>query len=191
MLNNYKILTITHRNARLDELKHFVIQGNDEDRVQANLNDIKTSFGIKELFYLNTCNRIMYMLFTEQECNAEFTARFFQAVNPQISELVGEKLGDMLQIYEGIDAIKHLYEVSSSIDSMVVGEREILRQVRNAYDQSLNWGLTGDNIRLAMQCTVESAKKVYANTRIGEKPVSVVSLAIQKLMQSRLSRKSS
>jgi len=71
------------------------------------------------------------------------------------------------------------------MNSLVVGEREILRQLREAYDQSHAWKLTGDNIRLAMRAAVETAKEVYSNTRIGEKPISVVSLAIQKLLASK------
>ena len=71
------------------------------------------------------------------------------------------------------------------MNSLVIGEREILRQLREAYDQSVAWKLTGDDIRLAMRAAVETAKAVYSNTRIGEKPVSVVSLAIQKLLAAK------
>ena len=89
---------------------------------------------------------------------------------------------------EGHNALEHLLEVSSSIDSMVIGEREILRQIRTGFDQCVGWDMTGDHLRLAMQLAVETAKKVYSKTRIGEKPISVVSLAIQKLVQSDFSK---
>ena len=71
---------------------------------------------------------------------------------------------------------------------MVVGEREILRQLREAFVLSQNWGLTGDHSRLAMKFAVEAAKELYDQTRIGEKPISVVSLAIQKLLKADLSK---
>ena len=67
----------------------------------------------------------------------------------------------------------------------MIGEREILRQLREAYQKcKTQFSITGDKIRIAMQMTVKSAKMVYGNTRIGEKPVSIVSLAVKKLLQS-------
>jgi glutamyl-tRNA reductase len=66
---------------------------------------------------------------------------------------------------------------------MVVGEREILRQLRETYEKNNELGLTQDAIRLAMRFCVEAAKKVYSATKIGEKPVSVVSLSIQKMLE--------
>ncbi|MBK8702837.1 MAG: hypothetical protein IPN33_03970 [Saprospiraceae bacterium] len=76
--------------------------------------------------------------------------------------------------------------MAASMDSLVVGERQILGQLRDAYDQCKAWGLTGDGIRLVIQHTVVAAKAVYAQTRIGDKPVSVASLAIQQLLKSGL-----
>jgi glutamyl-tRNA reductase len=70
---------------------------------------------------------------------------------------------------------------------MVVGEREIITQIRTAYEQQKNWLISGDALRLLIQHTVRAAKKVYAATKIGEKPVSVVSLAIQKLLDFKIS----
>jgi glutamyl-tRNA reductase len=64
---------------------------------------------------------------------------------------------------------------------MVVGEREIITQVRNAYEQCLDLGLTGDTIRLLIRKTIETAKAVYTQTGIARNPVSVVSLAYRKL----------
>ncbi|MEO0779553.1 MAG: glutamyl-tRNA reductase, partial [Bacteroidota bacterium] len=108
--------------------------------------------------------------------------------NPQLEASQCANLMAKLVFLEGEEALRHLFEVAASIDSMVIGEREILRQLREAYDRCTNWNLTGDNIRLAMKTTVEAAKEVYAKTRIGEKPISIVSLAIQQLLESKLSR---
>jgi glutamyl-tRNA reductase len=79
-----------------------------------------------------------------------------------------------------------LFDVAASIDSLVIGERQILGQLREAYEQCREWGLTGDNIRLAMNQAVIAAKSVYSNTQIGDKPVSVVSLATQKLLNANV-----
>jgi glutamyl-tRNA reductase len=85
-----------------------------------------------------------------------------------------------------MDALSHLYSVAGSIDSLVVGEHQILGQLREAYDRNLEWGLTGDNIRLAVQNAILAAKGVYSNTRIGDKPVSIVSLAIQQMLRAHV-----
>ena len=64
---------------------------------------------------------------------------------------------------------------------MVIGEREIITQVRQAFDNSKKLKLTGDFIRLVIRHTIETAKRVYTETSIATKPVSVVSLAYHKL----------
>jgi glutamyl-tRNA reductase len=77
--------------------------------------------------------------------------------------------------------------VASSIDSMIVGEREIITQVRSAFETSRSQGLTGDFIRLLTRKVIETAKKVYTETNIAKKPVSVVSLAYHKLKSLNIS----
>ena len=86
-----------------------------------------------------------------------------------------------VEVFHKADAVKHALSVASSIDSMIVGEREIITQVRGAYEASKSYGLTGDFIRLLTRKVIETAKKVYTETNIAKKPVSVVSLAYHKL----------
>jgi glutamyl-tRNA reductase len=64
---------------------------------------------------------------------------------------------------------------------MIVGEREIITQVRNAYDSARANDLSGDTLRIMMRHTIETAKKVYTNTSIAQRPVSIVSLAYHQL----------
>lgn len=158
----------------------------DENNLKNDLQALKTKFDFSELLYLSTCNRIMYFFEKNQVVDASFVANFFRTINPVFEAVPEEEIFDKVSIYHEAGAIRHLFEVAASIDSLVVGEREILRQLRDAYDRCLDWKLTGDHIRLAIKVAIESAKKVYAKTRIGEKPVSVVSLAIQKLLRSDL-----
>ena len=81
-----------------------------------------------------------------------------------------------------------IYLVASSVDSLIIGEREILRQLRTAYDACRRAKLTGDSIRLAIKISVETAKRVYSNTKIGEKPVSVVSMAMRELENKQIDK---
>ncbi len=186
MLERYKILTITHRQASLKELPHFAVQHTEKSAIGSRLKQIKKQFNIGELLYLSTCNRVMYLIHTETPFSHKTLLSFFESVNPALPETYKETIRQKVALYEGIQAIAHLFEVAASIDSLVVGEREILRQLRTAYEHCKECGLAGDHIRLAMRFAVETAKGVYANTRIGEKPISVVSLAIQQLLKEKL-----
>ncbi len=188
MLNNFKIITITHKNVSLQTLSKFIVPSTDEAELQLKLSNLKEQFEIEEMMYLATCNRVMYFFYAEKNVNEAFVSKFLSHANPQFQTDLVDDFAKRITILEGHDALEHLLEVSSSIDSMVIGEREILRQIRTGFDQCVGWNLTGDHLRLAMQLAVETAKKVYSKTRIGEKPISVVSLAIQKLIQSGFSK---
>lgn len=186
----YKTITVTHKTTNLKQIGDYVVMG-DNGNLKELLHDLKATFGLGELLYLSTCNRVLYLFTTDQKVNKDFTKRFLSAINPKFqSKKADKRIDEEVLRYEGLQAINHIYEVASSVDSLVVGEREILRQLREAYQQCVDWQLTGDNLRLLMRFVVTSAKKVYANTRIGEKPISVVSLAIQKMLSTNFSRRS-
>ena len=186
MLDRYKILTVTHRRTNLKNISDFVIRTNKPDDLNFRLEQLKVHFGLNELMYLSTCNRVMYFFETEEPLDEFFVSHFFQYINPELSLQTIRHIDEIVYFYEGADALEHLYEVASSIDSLVIGERQILGQLREAYDQCHAWGLTGDFLRLAVQQAVVAAKSVYSQTRIGDKPVSIVSLAIQKLLRTNL-----
>ncbi len=183
MLKRYKILTVSHRKTSLKELGGFVMENGEENTLKDQLSEIKSRFGFNELFYMATCNRVMYLWDSEKDFSTEEIHSLFQYSN---KKLTNEKISENVIFLEGVHALNHLFEVAASIDSMVVGEREILRQLRDAYGLCKEWGLTGDHLRLAFKHTVQTAKLVYAKTRIGEKPVSVVSLAIKTMLQKQV-----
>ncbi len=186
MLKKYKIITLTHHNINLKQLGRFVIPEAEGSQLQQKLQDLKEALQLPELMYLATCNRVMFFFTSDRTIDPVFITKLFKSANPSLSQDEIEQGIECASVYENEDAIRHLFEVASSIDSLVIGEREILRQLRTAYEQSNKWGLTGDDIRLALRYTVEAAKLVYDKTRIGERPVSVVSLAIQELRKLNL-----
>ena len=187
MLSNFHILTITHNDLNVDEIGHFMVSSSDKEETEKTLTRIKQDFKIKELVYLSTCNRVTYLCYDHNIWTRDRVQNFFKAINPDLSSEQLNKLHKFVNVYNGEDAVNHLFEVASSIDSLVVGEREIFRQFRQAYNSCREMGLTGDNLRLLEKYTVQAAKEVYANTKIGEKPLSIVSLAIQKLLHQKMS----
>ena len=186
MLKGYKILTTTHRRTPLSAIGQFVVPANDDGHLQAQLENLKNKLQLDELVYLATCNRVLYFFYTENELPPNFKSEFFQTIQPGIApQLVDQHV----EFFEGADAADHLYKVAASVDSLVVGEREILRQLREAYERSRAWGLTGDHLRIALDGAVVAAKQVYNKTRLGERSVSVVSLAVKELLKTKISRK--
>ena len=185
MLHEYKILTVSHKHVRLEKIGDFVIPHNDENDLKEKLVNLKDKFNLEELLYISTCNRVIYLYKSSKELSLPFVQRFFQTINPTLTD---SYIQSIITAMEGKEAIQHIYEVAASIDSLVVGEREILRQIREGYQRCENWGLTGDGIRLLMRHLVEASKEVYSKTRIGEKQISVVSLAIRKLLESKISK---
>ena len=154
MLNNFKIITITHKNVSLQTLSKFIVTSTDEAELQLKLNTLKEQFEIEEMMYLATCNRVMYFFFAEKNVNESFVSEFLSEANPYFQTDLVDDFSKRVTMLEGSDALKHLLEVSSSIDSMVIGEREILRQIRVAFEQCVGWDMTGDHLRLAMQLAI-------------------------------------
>ena len=153
----------------------------DESVMKERLQLLKSTIIADELLYLSTCNRVEFILSSAISFDKNYLTHFFKAFDTTWNETEINWCINNAQLYEGDDALKHLFSVASSIDSLVVGEREIITQVRNAYEKCNQHGLTGDLIRLAVKRTIEVAKEVYTHTNIAKNPVSVVSLAYRKL----------
>ncbi|MFT6715430.1 MAG: glutamyl-tRNA reductase [Saprospiraceae bacterium] len=142
--------------------------------------------GISEIQYLSTCNRVELMIVDDVPFNESRLSEVFSTLNPQWNDTEIRWALDNSAAYIGLDAIMHLFRTASSLDSLVIGEREIITQVRKSYDECHKWGLTGDYLRLIMSKTIECAKEVYTHTNIAKNPVSIVSLAYRTLRDLNL-----
>ncbi|SJN23194.1 Glutamyl-tRNA reductase [Sphingobacterium faecium PCAi_F2.5] len=145
--------------------------------------NLKHNLDIPEVFYIGTCNRVEFVFYGAHDLTNEFIAQFMEKLNfcvPQ--ERLQCYLGQVNK-YEGMDALNHLLRMSCSLESLVVGEKEILAQVRRAYERCKEAGFTGDFLRLLMDRLVKTAKEVYTHTKISRNPISVVSLAYRKLKE--------
>ena len=176
MLSHLHILTLTHRGSSLKEIGQALslIDGGEGGR-EAFLTVLKNRLELEELYCAATCNRILIFFSTRDRVDHAYITKMMQGLSTNLIEQIDH--------YQGGAAVNHLFEVSASIDSLVIGERQILGQLRDAYKQCQEWQLTGDDMRIVFQQMVLAAKAVYARTRIGEKSVSVVSLAMRKVLQ--------
>ncbi|MCB0507532.1 MAG: glutamyl-tRNA reductase [Chitinophagales bacterium] len=183
-MQQYKVVTITHKTANVSKLKDYLLADDDtSDYPAIRLKELKSNFSINELLYLNTCNRVTFFFTYNKRIDTKFLKDLFQFINPDFNkELINLHISKAL-VFEGVDAIRHLFSVAASLDSLVIGEREILGQIKAAYIKAKEHSLCDDDIRLAYQQAIVFAKKIHCDTRIGEKPVSVVSLAYRTLAE--------
>lgn len=179
-LERFNVIAFTHAGIGLKELGHFHL---DQSEIVSKMNELKAELGIAEIMYLSTCNRVEFILVTNEPVNERFVSRFIKAFHQDWSDEHILEIADKTRYWNGINGVNHLIEVASSLDSMVLGEREIITQVRNAFEFCWKEALAGDIIRIVIRQTIETAKKVYTETSISEKSVSVVSLAYQELIR--------
>lgn len=179
-MESFKVIAFTHKNFSFELIGKLHLSEDEQKNV---LGGLKINFNLDELLFLTTCNRVELIIKSAQDINEEFIKRIILFLNSRINEEELDELAKASEIYEGIFAIEHCLKLASSLDSLVVGEREILTQVRKSYDFCNQLGLTGDFIRLLIKQTIETAKEIYTNTDIARNPVSVASLAYRQLRE--------
>ncbi len=172
------IFAFTHHHVEVNQIGLLHIE---LDEQAERLTVFKEHFHFDEVMYLSTCNRVEITLRKKGGIEQKNLLSYLSFLFPNISQSQIQSLALKSEYYEGEECIEHLLKVTSSIDSMVVGEREIITQVRKAFDYCRSYGITGDGIRLMIRHTIETAKRVYTETGIAKSPVSVVSLAYHTL----------
>ncbi len=179
-----KVIAFTHKQIDLKELGCLVLCN---DAIDSRLEYVKAKFDIPEIFYLATCNRVEFVFTAEQTLDKKFVKSFLQAFHQEdLPKEILNKVINHCSIYEKEEALNHLMRVSSSLESLVVGEKEILAQVRKAYEDCRVKGFTGDYLRMIMNRVVKTAKEVYTYTNIAKNPISVVSLAYRRLKDLKM-----
>jgi glutamyl-tRNA reductase len=179
-LEYLKIIAFTHKQIDLKSLGKLVIC---EQTLDDRLRNIQSELNIKEIFYVGTCNRVEFIFTSGAALDKPFISRFLQVLDMGLPEEYMENFIKNVCTYEKEEAFNHLLRTSCSLESLVVGEKEILAQVRRAYEACQKAGFTGDYMRMIMNRVVKTAKEVYTNTNISRNPVSVVSLAYRKLRE--------
>lgn len=179
-----KVIAFTHKQIDLKELGCLVLRN---EFVDDRLELVKAKFDIAELFYLGTCNRVEFVFTADYSLDKAFVKDFLETVHGEdLSRELLLSIVDNCCFYEHEDALNHLMRVASSLESLVVGEKEILAQVRKAYEDFRLKKFTGDFLRLVMNRVVKTAKEVYTYTNIAKHPVSIVSLAYRQLRDLKM-----
>ena len=131
--------------------------------------------GLEERLILSTCNRVeVYSAVDDLEQGLDAIHRFFL----ESRDIGTEELNAHLYVHREAEATRHLFTVASSLDSMVVGEPQILGQVKEAYRVAQASGHAGKALTNLFSRAFRVAKKIREQTPIGESPVSVSSVAV-------------
>ncbi|MBI3324389.1 MAG: glutamyl-tRNA reductase [Candidatus Omnitrophica bacterium] len=175
------VLGLNHRTAPVELRERLAFQ---EQRLPEALTAVRGELGLSECVILSTCNRVeLYTALPEvngsegrPSVGAEgrikrFLARFHR-VDPQL-------LDAHAYWHLQPDSVRHLFRVAAGLDSMVVGESEILGQVREAYAQAVSAGAVNGTFHRLFQTALRAGKQARSQTRIGRGAVSVSSVAVE------------
>ncbi len=138
---------------------------------------------VREVTILSTCNRVEVYAVTHSKDGCAVLSDFlsnYHQIEPQ-------QLNKFTYSHQDLDAIRHLFNVAASLDSMVVGEPQILGQVKEAYAQSLSGGATGDILNRLFAKAISVGKRVRTETNIAAGAVSISYAAVElakKIFQS-------
>lgn len=163
------ILGLNHNTAPVEIREQLIFAGGDVARA---LTALATVRGIREAVVLSTCNRTEFYVETD--------GGDMPALHAWL--LADQKLGSAAEralfTLDGDEAIRHLFRVACGLDSMVLGEPQILGQLKDAYRQAEQSGTVGKQLNRLFQHAFSVAKKVRTDTEIGSSPVSVAYAAI-------------
>jgi glutamyl-tRNA reductase len=148
----------------------------DEGALPAALDNLKARPGVLEGMILSTCNRVEVSVTAEEGADVEGAVEGFLADARSVDRAW---VTPYLYRFDGPEAIRHLFRVASSLDSMVVGEPQILGQLKTAYAVAKEHGSISGFLDLLMTRAFNVAKRVRSETEIGQSAVSVSYAAVQ------------
>jgi glutamyl-tRNA reductase len=168
------IVGLNHRSAPIEVRESVAFE---KSQITEALGLLRNLSAVRESVILTTCNRV------EVVAAAPETDRAMQAVkgflDQQRSSSINGSLSDHLYTYRGSDAVRHLFRVAASLDSMVVGEPQILGQLKEHYNVAQKAGTVGAVLHRLFHKSFFVAKRVRTETGIASRAVSVSSVAVE------------
>ncbi len=165
------VIGLNHKTADIEVREKLAFNG---PKLEEGLRRLYNLPGIKEVFIISTCNRVELYYHSSKDVSPEvikFLAGFHNI--PQ------ESLEKGIYILNDLEAARHLFRVASSLDSMVVGEPQILGQVKEAFQFALNKKTTGLILNTLVKKAISAAKRVRTETKIAENAVSISYAAVE------------
>lgn len=167
------LLGINHETASVDLRECLAFS---EDEAADALVLLRKNKYIKEALIFSTCNRVEVLIVTEDRTKGTDAATKFLS---EFKKVPATQFEDALYVYNGDEAVRHIFRVASSLDSMMVGEPQILGQIKEAYHNATVKKTSGVILNRLLHRTFFVAKKVRSETGIGDHAVSISYAAIE------------
>jgi len=167
------LLGLNHKTASV-ELRECLAISKDETSVALKAFE-KLAF-IREVMLFSTCNRVEVLMIVQDKMNAVEAVKDFLS---KLKHLPVSEFEKSLYIHEGDDAVRHVFRVAASLDSMVVGEPQILGQIKEAYNMATTTKTSGVLLNKLLHRTFFVAKRVRTETGIGDNAVSISYAAVE------------
>jgi len=172
---SYLSISFTHKNTDIQTREKIAFS--DNSAVEMFLKNVHAHNSIKEVVLLSTCNRVEIMT---TSLNIKESKEIILKTLAKYSGLDYDDLSDRADIYDNTSAIHHLFSVASALDSLVIGETQIVGQLKDAYRLALSKGYCEKDISKAMNYAFKCAANVRNETSLGTGSVSVASTAVAK-----------
>ncbi len=164
----FNILGINHRTAPVALREKVAFS---EERLLAALRTLREEVGVAEVVILSTCNRTE--LYWAGSASGAELSKWLERHHGNNLDLASS-----LYVHQEQRAVEHAFSVASGLDSMVLGEAQILGQLKDAYRVAQEAGSTGPALNKLFQAAFSAAKRVRSETRIGENAVSIASATV-------------
>ncbi len=183
---NILVIGLSHKTASVELRERLAFNGAKLEEGLLGLRQLK---GINEAALLSTCNRVELYTTVRDRSAAADTVKDFISSFHGIDKSDFEK---SLYVHHNSDAIRHVFRVASSLDSMIVGEPQILGQLKDSFEFALSKKTTGVILNRLLKKAISTAKRVRTETRIAENAVSISFAAVElaKKIFTELSGKS-
>ncbi|NIO10685.1 MAG: glutamyl-tRNA reductase, partial [Deltaproteobacteria bacterium] len=173
MRKTVTVVGLNHRTAPVEVREKVAV---NHSALAENLHQLMSYPSLEEGVILSTCNRVEVLaVCSEEEAAVQDIKKFLAEKEAEEGGAVGE---DHLYAYSGDLAVRHLFRVAASLDSMVVGEPHILGQLKEYYIAARDAGTIGAILHRLFHRSFSVAKKVRSETGIASRPVSVSSVAV-------------
>ena len=163
------LVGLSHKTAPVEVRERLAFSN---DALRSALTSLVDRQAVNEAMILSTCNRVEVVAESpDDRLIRDFICEFHQI--PQ------DSLSNHFYSYRNVDAIRHVFRVTASLDSMVIGEPQILGQVKEAYRMAMDAGTVGMHLTALMNRAFAVAKKVRSETGISQSAVSVSYAAVE------------
>jgi glutamyl-tRNA reductase len=166
----FVLVGLSHRTAPIGIRERLAFSREEAGAVAGRLAALPD---ISEGMILSTCNRTEVIVAPRDECPEDAVVRHVRTLLSEARQIDPADLDRYLYVHAGDEAIRHLFRVASSLDSMMLGEPQILGQVKEAYLAGSEAGALGPRLEVLLQRAFAVAKRVRTTTAIARNPVSI------------------